>query len=302
MSRQELEYTLKEAFMSDPDVGTARITITMIEGDILLEGEVDNLHAKARAGAIARSLAKNCHIDNSLTVAANRPPTDAELTKLAQEALAADPRFTKELGVRVLNGIATMLGVAPTMEVLLEAEDLVARLPGIARIHRDVRFTDSVDVGALDTTYHLDDQSIIDEVAKHLVSIEPGIQERVTVRSERGTVYLSGYVLNGCDRLKVVRAAYQARGVHRVHNDLVALDGTTGGNEALETKIRALIGKPCDDATTGYIGVQVVDDTAFLFGTAEKPEGVEEAGRLAASVEGIRHVVNEIEPMDRQKA
>ncbi|HBN09798.1 MAG TPA: hypothetical protein DD435_14475 [Cyanobacteria bacterium UBA8530] len=302
MSRQELEYTLREAFMSDPDVGTARINITMIEGDILLEGEVDNLHAKARAGAIARALAKDCKIDNSLTVAANRPASDSELTRMAQEALAADPRFTKELGVRVQNGIATLVGVAPTLEMLLEAEDLVSRIPGIARIHRDVRYTEAVDVGALDTTYHLDDQSIVNDVAKHLVESDPTMQERVTVRSERGTVFLSGYVLTGCDRLKAERAAYRGRGVRRVHNDLIALDGTTGGNEALETKIRELIGKPGDDATTGFIGVQVEDGTAFLFGTAAKPEGVDEAGRLAASVEGILRVVNEIQPMDRRKA
>lgn len=66
--------------------------------------------------------------------------------------------------------------------------------------------------------------------------------------------------------------------------------------------IRNKLGKKGDDATTGYIGVMVEDDTAFLFGFADYPEGKEQAGKLARETPGIRNVVNDIQMQDKQKA
>ncbi|MGE5707954.1 MAG: BON domain-containing protein [Bacteroidota bacterium] len=302
MAKQDLEHALREALNHDPSIETTRLRITLLEDTVALEGEVSNLHAKARAGAIALALVPFLQVDNSLVVAVNRPPHDSELTRLAQEALAKDPMLTKDLGVRVHDGIASLVGTAETLEEVMRASDILAHIPGIRSIHREAGLREKVRVPETDAFYDVDDQSIISAIALRVGKLEDTLPRRITIRADNGTVFLYGMVPTGCDRLRIEREAFRVAGVHRVHNNLETLDGTTGGNEALERMIRDKLGKKGDDATTGYIGVMVEDDTAFLFGFADYPEGKEQAGKIARETPGIRNVVNDIQMQDKQKA
>lgn len=300
MGREDLAYAIREALAQDPEIRSPRLRVSWLEDAIVLSGEVDNLEVKNHAEQVARRLAPQFNIDNSLTVAMNRPRSDLELTRLAQEVLAADPDIPQDLGVKVENGIALIMGSSQDLASIQRAEHLLAKLPGIRGVHRQATHLDRILIA--DTAYDLDDQSVLDEIAKRLGKLDPPLDRRVTVRVNNGVAHLYGEVLSSCDRIKAEREAYRVPTIRRVFNRLDVYDGTITPDENAQAHIRARIGKPCDDATTGYIGVMVEGNTAYLYGVAEKPEGRDQAEHLARKEPGIQFVVNDIKVMDRQKA
>ncbi len=304
--QEDIANTLREALAKDPKIKAERISITMLGDTIALAGEVSTLAEKDEATFLARQIAPQLDIDNSLTVAGNRLHTDQELTQQA-EALLRREGLPDSLGVVIQRGEATLKGSAASLELRDRAARLVAQVPGVRAVHvenvtphrREVVET----IGPERGTVHGQVQGVgtglpieVDRATSDIVNaVERKLGEvlrradeiRTTVQG--GVVRLTGFVKSAEERAQAEILARAVPGVTDVLNLLVSQDGSAGCNEALATEIRRRL-TTVEHLSPANIKVFVVDDYAYLQGDVDFPEQAMAAKKVAQSVPGIAHV------------
>lgn len=307
--QEDVANALREALAKDPKIKAERITITMLGPDSLaLSGEVQSLAEKEEASFLARQIAPQFDIDNSLTVAGNRLPTDAELTRQAEEALR-QKGLPASLGVVVRHGKATLKGAAESLEWSDLARRIVGQVPGIREVH-DEGVTPSrqqivEEIGPPRSTVHgrmvatgsgepiqadLDRTDLINRIEDKLANeMEPPRADEIRVTAQGGIVRLTGFVKSAEERARAEILTRSVAGVTDVLNVLVSQDGSAGCNEALATEIRAVLGRT-PHLSPVTIKVFVLADTAYLQGEVDFPEQAMEAKKLVGRVRGIAHV------------
>lgn len=291
--QEDVANVLREAFAKDPKIKAERISITMLAPDtIALSGEVSTLAEKEEASFLARQIAPQFDIDNSLTVAGNRLPTDAELQARAEAALRQEG-IPVSLGVRVTRGAATLVGDVASLDLRDRARRLVAQVPGIREVHVEGVTPHRQQIVE---TFGPGENLVVDRSASDLVSeIEEKLgaelrrADEIRVVAKGGVVTLTGFVKGAAERVQAEILARSVAGVTEVRNLVVSQDGSAGCNEALAAEIRRALGG-VTHLSPANIKVFVVEDYAYLQGDVDYPEQAMEAKRLAQGVPGIAHV------------
>lgn len=311
----DLRQALLDAFARDPAVGSPGITVTFLEDAVALSGEVSSLRAKEEAENLARQIVPGLTIDNSLVITGNRPGNDQELTACAEAALF-DAGL--DLGVRVQNGIAHLQGSVESLDMRQRAERLVSGVPGI----RGVLAEDAVIMGrqqiVVEPEYRQmgkfrippegpqvvvgrDDITITNEIEERLATeMEVPRADEIHVYTHNGTVSLDGWVKTAEEAAQARLLAQRVSGVKSVENRLVAMDGSTGGDEALNQELRRIFGKKGDEVSPVDVLSVVVKQVAYLWGQVDTPEQRIKAEQLAQTVPGITRVINNLQVVTRR--
>lgn len=288
---QDVVQHLREAFARDPRFGTARIQVTWLdEATLAFAGQVPSLATKDAVADLARQLAPGCAIDNALTIAATRLPSDEALTQHAQEALVT-LGLPRTVGVVVRGGVAHLQGTAPSLAARMEAVQRLSELPGIREVQADhllLPRRQSLDVGeGVVVEGTLDDAGLANAVEAQLAELAGAVVTRV----RRGTVRLYGFVGSEARRQEAEARAREVPGVVRVLNLLVTRAGSDRVDEFAALAVRAAIAEAGGGPD---VRVLVVADTAYLYGSAPSLEAALAAERATQAAASIHHVYSQI--------
>ena len=316
---EDLRQALLDAYAREPKIGSPNITVTFLEDSVALTGEVSNLQAKEEVEHLTRQIVPGLPIANSLVITNNRPDDDLTLTKRAQEALF-DAAI--DLGVRVLRGVAHLQGSVESLAVRKRAHQVVSGIPGI----RDVRDEEAVIMGqqqiAVEPEYRQmgkfkippeapqvvvgkDDITITNEIEELLATaMTTPRADEIHVYTHNGTVNLDGWVKTAEEAAQARLLAQKVSGVKSVQNRLVAIDGSTGGDEALNQEIRRILDARTDvkggKVSPADVKSVVVNQVAYLWGESDTPEQRILAEQLAQQVPGVVKVINNVQVVTRR--
>jgi osmotically-inducible protein OsmY len=228
-----------DALFYDPRVTAREIDITVSNGTVTLRGDVPTLRAKRAAAQDARNTVGVIDVDNRIRVRAVTPMTDMEVAEAVADAFERDPYVERyEIGVTVVDGVATLSGAVDTYFEKVRAENLASQALGVVRVsnHLDVEYTRD----PLITDPYLDDFAIRDYTwydyspPRTVNELDAEIREdirdelfwspfvdsdAVTVTVDDGTAHLTGTVDSWGERSAATENAYEGGAVW-VDNDL----------------------------------------------------------------------------------
>jgi len=196
----------------DPLVDDADIDVVNINGDVALNGTVASYPQYLEAAAAAQRVSgvKNVHnhLEVVLSVADYRD--DAMLTTAANNALTANVTVPDGVEATASDGNLTLTG---TVEFGIEraaAERAVSGLVGLRNIRNDIEI--SYDVDQVNVDLH------VQEALARSALVPDGSDVEVVTKG--GSITLSGHVRTWAEHDAVIGAAWMARGVIDVEDDI----------------------------------------------------------------------------------
>jgi len=196
----------------DPLVDEANITVKHMNGQVALNGTVPSYPQYLEAAAAAQRVAGVTDVHNHLEVVL--PPgdyrDDAMLTTSANNALTLNVTVPDGVEATARDGNLTLTGTVTYGPQRAAAESAVAGLTGVRNIKNDIEIT--YDADPLDANLLV--QDALDRYA-----LIPDDSD-VVVDTRGNTVTLAGHVRTWAEHDAVISAAWMARGVFEVQDDL----------------------------------------------------------------------------------
>lgn len=175
-----------------------------------LQGIVDVLTEKTRAGEVARAVAGVTSVDNAITVCTDGAIDDGDVLFEVSEELRADPRL-EHLGAEVHNGSVRLMGQVDTLTDEAHAIRVASSARGVREVHSDLR---------IEGQWPSDDATMSNRV-EQAISRSPRLAgEKVAVSVNHGAVTLNGQVPDSHDMEMAVEIASSVEGVQSVRNQL----------------------------------------------------------------------------------
>ena len=207
--REAVEAELK----FDPLVDDADIHVVNVNGDVALNGTVPSYPQYLEAAAAAQRVGGVKNVHNHLEVVL--PPEDfrddAMLTTAANNALTLNVTVPDGVEATALDGNVTLTGTVGYGKERAAAERAVSGLIGLRNVRNDIEV--SYDAASpVDVDLHV--QEALDRSA--LVPDDSDVQ----VVTKDGVITLTGHVGTWAEHDAVVDAAWMARGVIDVSDDL----------------------------------------------------------------------------------
>ena len=196
----------------DPRVDDADIHVANVSGDVALNGTVPSYPQYLEAAAAAQRVAGVKNVFNHLEVALPDADyrDDAMLTTAANNALTQNVTVPDGVEATALDGNLTLTGTVGYGTERDAAEQAVAGLTGVRNVRDDIEIsygTDPVDV----------DLHVQEALARS--ALVPDNSD-VKVATKGGTITLTGHVRTWAEHDAVVGAAWMARGVVDVSDDI----------------------------------------------------------------------------------
>ncbi len=144
----------------------------------------------------------------------------------------------------------------------------------------------------------IDDTMITAKIKSSLVADPQTKARRIAVKTHDGMVELSGHVDSLAAKQRAQQIASETGGVSGVHNVLVVDDGKSTIGEKVDDSVlagkvkAALVGDPATKARE--IKVRSLRDVVQLSGFVDSEEAKMAAARVAASVDGVKDVRNDL--------
>jgi len=220
----EIVNDIKQAIKWDALVDGSKVEVTVLEGKVILTGEVRSLAEKRRI--INHAFLANAtevdptgleiawwqHDDNIRNEGAIRF-TDQEIRKAVRDVLFFDPRVSQfDIIVEVKNGTVIMRGTVDNLKAKQAASRSAENTVGVKKVKNRLKVRP--------VAVYLD--AAIKEDIRKSMRRDPFIdldQIRITVRA--GVVNLSGSVETSFERLRAEELAMRVNGVVGVNNHLV---------------------------------------------------------------------------------
>jgi osmotically-inducible protein OsmY len=142
MQQDILRQTILEELRRDPSLDASRITVSIGEREIVLDGVVRSYSEKCRAETIAHELSITMNVVNVIEVrlSIGHYRTDAGLTHLTNEVLENYVVLTDEPPVAAVHdGWVTLRGVVTSDFRRSIAEAIVRELTGVRGITNEIR-------------------------------------------------------------------------------------------------------------------------------------------------------------------
>jgi osmotically-inducible protein OsmY len=196
----------------DPLVNSADIKVMNIMGNVTLAGTVPSYPQYLEAAAAARRVAGVTMVHNNLMV---RLPEsdyrdDVKLTTAANNALAANVTVPEQVEAIAFDGDITLTGTVSYLTERSAAEAAVAGLTGVRNVRNDIDISYAID--PVDVDLHV--QQALDRSA-----LVPDGSD-VASDTKDGVITLTGHVRTWAEHDAVVGAAWMARGVIDVRDEL----------------------------------------------------------------------------------
>jgi osmotically-inducible protein OsmY len=207
--------------------------------------------------------------------------SDAELRDDVLDELQGDPQITEPeaIGVAVTDGAVTLTGHVANYAEKLAAARAAERVSRTKTVANDVKVRFS--------RAPRDDSEIARAIA-HVLDWNVQIPEgRVRARVENGWVALEGEVDYEYQKREVERMVNHVRGVAGVRNFIVVR--LPASPDAVEAAIEQAFKREAEiDAR--HIEVEVIDQTARLYGNVHSMREASAAAAAAAAISGITEV------------
>lgn len=134
-SDSEIKQAVEATLLLDPRVSASPPNVTVEDGGVILSGNVGNLKAKTSAEQDAKNIVGVWRVDNLLNVRPSERPTDADMEKQLNAALAWDPLVdSSEITVAVTHRVAHLSGTVDSSFQKAEAQDVASRTKGVLSV------------------------------------------------------------------------------------------------------------------------------------------------------------------------
>jgi len=225
---------VKTALLLSKNVSAFDITTTTSQGVVSLSGEVPSEETRRLAGAIAQDTSGVSQVQNNLVVnpGAGRNPAmanlgdrvaDLEVKTIVIDRLARSPELKdKRLNVQVSKQVVTLNGTVDSLAQKRAAEQIAVEAPGVQSLVSQLTVADG------QTAPESVDDRLARRVEFELYSTKAVSLKTVQIRSQDGTVVLSGSVPSRAEKLLAERVAQSVEGVKRVVNNLNTQEPAAG--------------------------------------------------------------------------
>jgi osmotically-inducible protein OsmY len=196
----------------DPLVDDADVHVVNISGDVALNGTVPSYPQYLEAAAATQRVSGVKNVDNHLQVVLPDADfrDDAMLTTAANNALALNVTVPDGVEATVSDGNVTLTGTVGYGIERAAAEQAVAGLAGVRNVRDDIEISYGTDPVDIDLHVH---------EALNRSALVPDDSD-VKVTTDGGTITLTGHVRTWAEHDAVIGAAWMARGVVDVDDEL----------------------------------------------------------------------------------
>jgi osmotically-inducible protein OsmY len=194
---------------STRDVDARDVGARAADGVITLVGTVRSFPEKVAAEDAVKRLFGVRRIVNEIAVKSAAPVDDAELQRMAADALQTRAALPPGLIATVRDGMGTLDGTVSWLYQRLAAEVAVAYLPGVCGVANRILMS----AAAAPATLR-------DEVEQALLRTAGLDWKRIRVSTDGGAVQLSGQVFSLIEKEQAERAAWAIPSVTRVDSRL----------------------------------------------------------------------------------
>ena len=215
MSNHDLQRYVSEELHWDPKIDDSAIAVSAKDGVVTLRGTLGSFREKREAKKDAQRVYGVKSVKNELQVRILNEDrrADADLRGDVLQALMLDSMVPSTIDAKADNGKVTLSGTANWRFQRDEAESVASKIRGVISIENDV------DLVPPAPSAH-DVESSIENAMERNAKLDA---ESVKVKSENGTITLSGSVSSWADHDQAVDAAWAAPGVTRVKDHIVVL-------------------------------------------------------------------------------
>ena len=222
---------VKTALLLSKHVSAFDVKARTNRGEVTLTGEVPTEETRRLAGAITQDTSGVTAVHNNLTVnpaaRGNKEMeqlgdrvADLEIKTLVIDQLGRSPELKdKQLKVQVSKRIVTMDGAVDTPVQKRAAEQIALQAPGVQGLAGQLTVANAA------ATPESADDKLARRVEFELYSTRALPVQSVQVRSQDGTVILTGPVTSRAEKLLAERVSQSVDGVKRVVNNLSAPEG-----------------------------------------------------------------------------
>ncbi len=219
---------VKTALLLSKHVSAFNIKATTSRGEVTLSGEVPTEETRRLAGAIAQDTSGVAQVRNNLTVnpGAGRNSdmanlgervADLEIKTIVIDQLAQNPELKdKRLTVQVTKRIVTLDGTVDSPAQKRAAEQIAVQVAGVQGLAGQLIVTNA------QTSPESADDKLARRVEFELYSTRAVSLKNVQIRSQGGTVMLTGAVTSRAEKLLAERVTQSVEGVNKVVNNLNA--------------------------------------------------------------------------------
>jgi osmotically-inducible protein OsmY len=214
--------------MLSKHVSAFDVKVTSNHGAVTLAGEVPSEETRRLAAAITQDTSGVTLVQNNLVVnpgaGRNKDPetladrvADLEIKTIVIDQLARSPELKdKRFTVQVSRRVVTLDGAVDSPAQKRAAEQLVLQAPGVQGLAGDISVANAT--GSPETV----DDKLARRVEFELYSTRAVPLKNVQIRSQDGTVFLTGGVASRAEKLLAERVTQTVDGVKRVVNNLNA--------------------------------------------------------------------------------
>jgi len=223
---------VKTALLLSKHVSAFDVKTSTNRGEVTLTGEVPTEETRRLAGAITQDTSGVTAVHNNLTVnpaaRGNQEMeqlgdrvADLEIKTLVIDQLGRSPELKdKQIKVQVSKRIVTLDGAVDTPAQKRAAEQMALQAPGVQGLAGQLAVANAAAVP------ESADDKLARRVEFELYSTRALPLQSVQIRSQDGTVFLTGPVTSRAEKLLAERVAQSVDGVKRVVNNLSAPEGT----------------------------------------------------------------------------
>jgi len=299
-SDAEIRQDVEQALLADPAADAYEVSVSVTEGFVTLEGEVESWQEKTLAEKVAISVSGVTGANNDIAIAIAEARTDGEIREDVEAALRWDALVDAALvDVAVNDGVVTLDGSVGSLSEKSRAqtEAWVAGVTDVNASELDVEPWADNDIIATDPQVLMSDSEIEDAVMSNLALDPRVLSFEVSPTVDDAVVTLRGTVDNLTAKRTAARIARTTAGVQRVKNRIrteASEEQSTVPAETTEERIQsALLRNPYLESFE--ISAEVIGETAYLDGTVDTFFEKAEADDAAASTAGVNNVVNRID-------
>jgi hyperosmotically inducible protein len=223
---------VKTALLLSKHVSAFDVKTSTNGGEVTLTGEVPTEETRRLAGAITQDTSGVTAVHNNLTVnpaaRGNQEMeqlgdrvADLEIKTLVIDQLGRSPELKdKQIKVQVSKRIVTLDGAVDTPAQKRAAEQMALQAPGVQGLAGQLAVANAAAVP------ESADDKLARRVEFELYSTRALPLQSVQIRSQDGTVILTGPVTSRAEKLLAERVAQSVDGVKRVVNNLTAPEGS----------------------------------------------------------------------------
>ena len=223
---------VKTALLLSKHVSAFDVKASTNRGEVTLTGEVPAEETRRLAGAITQDTSGVTAVHNNLTVnpaaRGNQEMeqlgdrvADLEIKTLVLDQLGRSPELKdKQIKVQVSKRIVTLDGAVDTPAQKRAVEQMALQAPGVQGLAGQLTVANAAAVP------ESADEKLARRVEFELYSTRALPLQSVQIRSQDGTVILTGPVTSRAEKLLAERVTQSVDGVKRVVNNLSAPEGT----------------------------------------------------------------------------